>query len=180
MKSLILLNLLFFFSLHAGTTEKLFDLYQQGYYIKGCETGLKSFSANRANEEFVSLYAFSCLKSDQIDSLALPMSVLNKTPESRANAAYFSLLIMQKKLLVQALYDNKPILHLKFPTSSHLLSKIFDLYTKNPEMGEFIKEYQDPSNPRQTYKLYTTLSNGCKTIAIDEYYDKILTLHHVY
>lgn len=177
------LSLLFFIlfsSLNAGMTEKLFELYQQGMYTAGCSTGLKYFSANQENETFVSLYAFSCLKADKIDSLALPLTALNQSSEARANAAYLSLILMQKKLLVQALYDNKPITNLKFPSSSHLLSKIFDLYLKNPKQGELIKEYQDPANPRQSYKLYTTLNIAHKTIAIDEYYDKILTLHHVY
>jgi hypothetical protein len=161
-------------------TEKLFEFYQQGMYNRGCEAGEKYFQAHRTDETYVSLYAFSCLKDDQIDSLALPITLLNKTVEARSNAAYFTLLMMQKKLLIQSLYDNKPLYNLKFPTSSHLLSKIFDLYLKNPKAGEWTKEYQDPANSRQSYKLYTTLKNGRKTIAIDEYYDKILTLHHVY
>lgn len=180
MKQYSLLIFLFSCLLNAAVTDKLYTLYQQGEYAQACTMGLKHFPANSDNESFVSLYAFSCLKADRIDALALPMSALNKTPEARSNAAYFSLIVMQKKLLVQSLYDNKPIVNLTFPTSSHLLSKIFNFYLKNPEPSEFIKEYQDPGNPRQTYKLYTTLSNGYKTIAIDEYYDKILTVHHVY
>jgi len=176
----IVVFFILFSTLYADMTEKLFEFYQQGMYNRGCEAGEKYFQAHQKDETYVSLYAFSCLKDDRIDSLALPITLLNTSVEARSNAAYFTLLIMQKKLLIQSLYDNKPLYNLKFPTSSHLLSRIFDLYLKNPEVGELIKEYQDPANPRQTYKLYTTLKNGRKTIAIDEYYDKILTLHHVY
>jgi hypothetical protein len=176
----ILAFFILFSTLNADMTEKLFEFYQQGMYNRGCEAGEKYFQAHRTDETYVSLYAFSCLKDDQIDSLALPITLLNKTVEARSNAAYFTLLMMQKKLLIQSLYDNKPLYNLKFPTSSHLLSKIFDFYLKNPKAGEWTKEYQDPANSRQSYKLYTTLKNGRKTIAIDEYYDKILTLHHVY
>jgi len=166
--------------LSASMSERMFDLYQKELYFQGCSLGFKEFQNNRHDEPFVSLYAFSCLKNDQIDSLALPLSVLNQSAEARTNAAYFSLLILQKKLLLQALYDNKPIVNLTLPSSSHLLSKIFDLYLKNPQNGVFIKEYKDPITPRLIYKLYTTQSNHHKTIAIDEYYDKILTHHHVY
>jgi hypothetical protein len=87
---------------------------------------------------------------------------------------------MQKKLLLQALYDNYPLKSLKFPTSSHLISKLFTLYCNHPQPGNSIKEYNDFTNNRISYKLYPTQLNGRKTIAIDEYYDKILTLHHVY
>lgn len=171
---------LFFSSLNAGITEKLFDFYQQGMYSKGCAVGAKYFQEHQEDKTFVSLYAFSCLKDDQIDALALPLTALNQTAEERANAAYFTLLLMQKKFLLQALYDNKPLNNLKFPSSSHLLSKVFDLYLKDPKVAQLTKEYQDSTNPRQTYKLYTTLNKGKESIAIDEYYDKILTLHHVY
>lgn len=171
---------LFIASLNAGITEKLFDFYQQGMYSKGCAAGAKYFQDHQEDKTFVSLYAFSCLKDDQIDALALPITALNQTAENRSNAAYFTLLLMQKKLLLQALYDNKPLYNLKFPSSSHLLSKVFDLYLKDPKVAQSTKEYQDPTNPRQSYKLYTTLNKGKETIAIDEYYDKILTLHHVY
>jgi hypothetical protein len=106
--------------------------------------------------------------------------LLDQTKEARANASYFSMLVMQKKLLMQSLYDNTPLQSLKFPTSSHLLSRIFILYVKNPQSETTIKEYVESSNPRISYKLYTAELNKHKTVAIDEYYDKILTVHHVY
>ncbi len=173
---------IFFFlgTLQADTGQKLFDLYQKGLYAQGCDYGHKFFPQNKQNEPFVSLVGFSCLKADQIDRLAPVILALHETPDARANGAYFSLLLMQKKLLMQALYDDKPIVNLKFPTSSHLLSKVFDLYLKNPKPSDIIKEYLDPITPRQSYRLYTIEKNGEKSIAIDEYYDKILTLHHVY
>lgn len=170
----------FYYSLAADTNQKLFDLYQKGMHIQACDYGYSFFARNEHNEPFISLIGFSCLKADQIDRLSPVISALSETPDARANSAYFALIVMQKKLLMQALYDNKPIRNLHFPTSSHLLSKVFDQYVKNPKNNETIKEYQDAMNPRQTFKLYTTQINGRKSIAIDEYYDKILTFHHVY
>lgn len=176
----LLFILLFSSILSADVNQKLYDLYQKGMYSEACSYGYSYFSRNESNEPFISLVGFSCLKADHIDRLSPVMSALSQSPDARANSAYFALIVMQKKLLMQALYDNKPIKNLNFPTSSHLLSKLFVLYVKNPKNNDMIKEYQDPSNPRQSYKLYTTQINGIKSIAIDEYYDKILTIHHVY
>lgn len=176
----LLLILLYTCTLSADVNQKLYDLYQKGMYSEACTYGYTHFARNETNEPFISLIGFSCLKADHIDRLSPVMSALSQSPDARANSAYFALIVMQKKLLMQALYDNKPIKNLNFPTSSHLLSKLFTLYVKNPKNNDIIKEYQDPSNPRQSYKLYTTQISGIKSIAIDEYYDKILTIHHVY
>ena len=165
---------------HADIPSQMFQLYQKGEYVESCNLGLQHFKQFESNEAHLSLYAFTCLKADRIDRLNAPLMLLNKSKEARANASYFSMLVMQKKLLIQSLYDYTPLKSLKFPTSSHLLSKVFTLYLKDPQPQTNIKEYGDFSNPRISYKLYATESNGQKTIAIDEYYDKILTLHHVY
>jgi len=177
---LLLLALLFSLPSFADVKHKMYELYQQGKYLSACNTGLQSFSQYQEDEAYLSLYAFACLKADQIDRLAAPIMRLNQSEEARTNAAYFAVIVMQKKLLMQGLYDNKPIKNLQFPTSEHILSKLFDLYLKNPQPGQLIKEYQDPLNIRLTYKLYTTENNGRKSISIDEYYDKILTIHHTY
>jgi hypothetical protein len=168
------------YSLYADVNQKLFELYQKGMYNDACNYGYSLFSQQEHNEPFVSLVGFACLRADQIDRLSPVMSILSQTPDARANGTYFALIVMQKKLLMRALYDNQPVQNLKFPTSNHLISKVFDLYVKNPKKSDIIKEYQDPINPRQDYRLYTTQVNGVKSIAIDEYYDKILTIHHVY
>lgn len=171
---------LFLTNLYSDTGKIMFDLYQKGMYTEACNYGSRLFTSNQTNEAFISLLGFSCLKADQIDRLSPMISALSQSPDARANSAYFSLIVMQKKLLMQALYDNKPILNVQFPTSSHLISKVFTLYVKDPKHTILIKEYQDPTNLRQTFKLYTTQLNGLKSIAIDEYYDKILIFHHVY
>lgn len=165
---------------YAQNGQKIYALYQQGMYREACDLGYRFFAPNQNNESYVSLVGFACLKADQIDRLSPVMSALSETKEARANSAYFSLIVMQKKLLMQALYDNKSLQNLQFPTSSHLISKLFHLYLKNPQLNTSLKEYIDPTNTRQSYKLYTVELNGKKTIAIDEYYDKILTIHHTY
>lgn len=180
MKFLLFIFLLLTTHLYADYRQRLFNLYQQGNYPQACDLGHQGFLYHPSDESYVSLYAFSCLKADVIDRLSGPIMTLNQTKEARSNAAYFSVIVMQKKLLMEALYDNKPIKNLRFPTSSYLLSKVFDLYIKNPQPNQFIKEYNDAMDSRLSYKLYTSETNGRKSIAIDEYYDKILTHHHVY
>lgn len=167
-------------SLFADVPTQMIRLYQNGSYAESCALGSQNFKLIAANEAYTSLYAFSCLNADKIDRLNTPLKTLNHTAESRKNASYFALLVLQKKLLIQALYDNYPLKALKLPTSSHLLSRVFDLYSKNKQEGNSLKDYQDPMNPRQSYKLYTVDTDGTKTFAIDEYYDKILTKHHLY
>lgn len=173
---IVLLNGILF----ADPSSFLYGLYQNGRYAEGCDYGIKHFPENRQKENFVSLTGFSCLQADQIEKLGPIASALTNTPEARSNGSYFTLLLMQKKLLMQAVYDEKPLLNLKFPTSSHVISKLFSLYLKDPQKGQSIKEYQDPTNPRQSFRLYPSELNGQKGIAIDEYYDKILTTHHYY
>jgi len=176
----LLFYLTFVNILHADIPAKMYQLYQNSEYTESCNLGLLHFKEFEFNESSVSIYAFSCLKADQIDRLNTPIMILTQSSEARANASYFTMLVMQKKLLLQALYDKYPLKSLRLPTSSHILSKIFTLYCNNPQPGNSIKEYIDSTNNRITYKLYPTQLNGRKTIAIDEYYDKILTLHHVY
>ena len=171
---------LIFSSLHADVSNQMFELYQKGAYSQACAIGVNNLKLIQQNEAHTSLYAFSCLNADQIDRLFTAIKTLNQSPEARANASYFSLLIMQKRLLIQALYDDYSLKQLKLPISSHLLSRVFDLYCKNPQTSNAVKEYTDTGNPRQSYKLYTIQVDMIKTFAIDEYYDKILIKHHIY
>ncbi|MDP3302481.1 MAG: hypothetical protein Q8S36_11015 [Sulfuricurvum sp.] len=174
------ITVFFIFSLHADITNQMLQLYQKGSYSQACALGVQNFKLIQLNEASTSLYAFSCLNADQIDRLSTPIKTLTQSPEARANASYFSLLILQKKLLNQSLYDNYPLKQLKLPVSSHLLSRVFYFYCKNPQTSNPVKEYTDSGNPRQSYKLYTIQVDMIKTFAIDEYYDKILTKHHLY
>lgn len=117
-------------NLYANTKENMFGQYQNGKFEKACSIGFHDFHANRKDDEFVSLYAFACLKADYIDRLAIPITMLKYSKEARSNSAYFSVILMQKKLLYHALHDNYDISTLKLPTTDYILSKVFDLYSK--------------------------------------------------
>lgn len=180
MKSL----LLFFFFLaltHADIKVSLYHLYQDKQYEEACQEGLKVFNKYRQDEEFVSLYAFSCLNADQVDRLAVPITILKDSEESRSNAAYFSVILMQKKLLYHSLIDGYRLQELKLPKTSHVLSSVYELYAKS-DTSRKRSHYTlvDENNDKITYKLYIQNSNKTKKMVIEEFYDTIMTHRHVY
>ena len=99
MKHIILISSFFVIFAFADIKSSLYHLYQDKQYEEACKEGLKVFQEYRKDEEFVSLYAFSCLNADYINRLLIPMSILKLTSESRENSAYFATITMQKKLL---------------------------------------------------------------------------------
>jgi hypothetical protein len=167
--------------LQADVKQELFKLYQDQQYKAACSKGLINFHNYRRDEEYVSLYAFSCLKADFIDRLAVPVSVLKYTEEARANAAYFSVILMQKKLLYHALIDGYDLSEVRLPTTDYVLSKVFDLYAQDQEGGKRdVYVYRDPTSPKLSYKLYLTQPGKVKKMVIEEYYDTIMTHRHIY
>ncbi|WP_321777962.1 hypothetical protein [Sulfurimonas sp.] len=176
-----LLVLLISINLYATIKQNMFTLYQNKKYERVCDIGFDNFKQNKKDEEFVSLYAFSCLNSDYLDRLAIPIALLKFSPESRANSAYFSVILMQKKLLYHALIDNYDLSSLDLPTTNYVLSKIFDFYAKlgKHEPRAFYL-FEDEKDKKLTYKLYLEKNVRIKKIVIEEFYDTITIKRHVY
>ncbi len=165
----------------ADIKTSLYHLYQNKQYDEACKEGLNVFQANRQDEEFISLYAFSCLKADNIDRLAIPISLLKNSEEARSNAAYFSVILMQKKLLFHSLIDGYKLTEFKLPTTEHVISVVFDLYSKashERKLNHYI--FVDPNNDKISYKLYVKNGNEAQSMVIEEYYDTIMTHRHIY
>lgn len=177
----ILLLLLLTLTLYADIKQNMFNLYQNEKYEKVCSLGFNNFTQNRADEEFVSLYAFACLNADSINRLAIPITLLKNSQEARANAAYFAVILMQKKLLYHALVDNYDLSKFELPTTDYILSKIFDLYSKigKHEPRAFYL-FEDPKDKKLTYKLYLSKSSKLDKMIIEEFYDTIVIKRHVY
>jgi len=177
----IILALIISLSLYADIKQSMFNLYQNKKYEKVCSIGFDNFKKYRKDEEFVSLYAFSCLNSDYIDRLAIPTAILKFSEESRANSAYFSVILMQKKLLYHALIDEYDLSSLNLPTTDYILSKVFDLYVK---LGKHQKRafylFEDENDKKLTYKLYIQKDTKLSKIVIEEFYDTIALKRHVY
>lgn len=177
----IILILFLSITLYADIKNDMFNLYQNKKYEDVCSMGFDHFKNNKRDEEFVSLYAFSCLYSDYIDRLAIPISVLKLTEESRANSAYFAVILMQKKLLYHALLDNYDLSPYILPTTDYVLSKVFDLYTKlgKHEPRAFYL-FEDPNDPKITYKMYLSSDYKVTQMVIEEFYDTIAVKRHIY
>jgi len=177
----LIIGLLLVLNLFANDTITMYKLYQNQEYEKACDIGLKIFYKNKQDENFLSLYAFSCLQSDNINRLALPIANLKYTRESRANASYFSVILMQKKLLYHALIDGYDLKSLNLPTTDYILSKVFDAYAKleNTEKKPYYI-FKDENDKKRVYKLYLIQDKKVKKIVIEEFYDTIAIKRHVY
>lgn len=181
MKYIFLTFLIFNSFAYADVKTSLYHLYQNKQYDKACKEGLNLFQQNRNDEEFISLYAFSCLEADHISRLAIPISILRNSEEARSNAAYFSVILMQQKLLYHALVDGYKLSEFKLPTTNHVLSIVFDLYVKvshERKLNHYL--FKDPVNDKISYKLYVKNSDQTKNMIIEEYYDTIMTHRHIY
>lgn len=160
---------------------KLMNYYNKQEYKKACNYGVTTFNKFSNDESMISLYAFSCLKADYIDRLTTPIALLKKSKDSRKNAAYLAIILMQKKLLYYALIDNYPLNKVRLPSTDTLLSKIFELYCE----GDYTKDgnkyyFKDKNNRRIHYKLFLTKIHNINKIVIEGYYDKILSEKHIY
>ena len=165
----------------ALSKAQMYDLYQNKEYESACVKGISSFARYRTDEEYVSMYAFSCLYSDYIDRLAVPISVLKRTKESRSNASYLSVIIMQKKLLYHSLIDSYELKSFKLPTTDYILSKVFDLYTKRDTTQKQDRyKFIDQENPRVSYVLYLQKDEKIQKMVIEHYFDEKLLKTHTY
>jgi len=175
-----ILTLLLLTSLYADIKQEMFSLYQNKEYKEACKIGFDNFFRFKKNEELVALYGFVCLNADFIDRLAIPITALKFSKEARANATYFSVILMQKKMLYHALIDGYDISGLKLPTTEYVLSKVFDFYTAQKDQGKRFYIFKDPDDSKKSYKLYIREETRVNKMIIEEYYDKMLLKQHIY
>ncbi len=121
MKLFIILTL-FYTNIFAHISEKIYDLYQMHHYTKACNVGLANLYNNRNNENFISIYAFSCLHANHLDRLSYPIARLKDSKSARANAAYLSVIVMQEKLLLHSMLDGYKLNKFKLPSTNYILS----------------------------------------------------------
>ncbi len=177
----LILTLLITINLFADVKNNMLELYQNRQYKEVCNLGFNNFSKFKRDENLVSLYAFSCLNSDYIDRLSVPIAMLKFSKDARSNSAYFSIILMQKKLLYHSLIDGYDLSTLKLPTTEYVLSKVFDLYSKlKIDQKRSFYLFEDEDDKRLTYKLYVIKDGWIKKIIIEEFYDTISTKKHIY
>ena len=165
----------------ADRKAKLLKLYNKGNYEAVCEEGFKHFRKNRRDEAYISLYAYGCLNSDSIDRLATPIVMLKYSKGARENAAYFSAILMKKKLLYHALLDNYDVTGVVLPSSSYILSKVFDLFVANKTKPlDDVYTLTDNVDKSIQYSLYIDKSERTAKMILEVYKNNILLKRHTY
>lgn len=143
--------------LFSSNLSTLYKFYEKQAYTKACNYGLKYLYKNHniSNEKYLTLYGLSCLETDKIERISLPMVHLTTTKDARANASYFGTILLQKQLLLQALVDDKEIYDLHLPKTNFVLSKIFYLFMqKKYTLKNEVYRFQDETKEDLTYHLY--------------------------
>ena len=177
----ILLAILISISLYAGVKQKMFNLYQNHKYKDVCNIGYNYLSQNKKDEEYISLYAFACLKSDFIERLSAPITMLKFSREARANSAYFSVIFMQKKLLYHSLIDGYSLNKLNLPSTDYVLSKVFDFYSSiGQHESRLFYIFEDEKDSKLTYKLYLSKGRKIDKMIIEELYNSVIIKKHIY
>lgn len=123
------------------------NFFEKADYPKICNQKVQDFLKDSQNEELLNIFGISCLKTNDIDRLALPAGKLSKTQSSRENAAYFADILLKKKLLLHAILDGTDISYIRLPKSDYILSFIFDKFVKKEyveELGVFI--FEEPNS----------------------------------
>ncbi len=176
-----LLILFITLNLYASMKKDIFYLYEKKEYKKACLIGTKNLYKYKKDEDFLSLYAFSCLKSGYIDRLSTPIALLKSSKEARSNSAYFSVILMQKKLLYHSLVDGYSLKELNLPTTDYILSKVFDLYLKVSNTKEQQSyTFKDIKDPHLSYKLYLFQDHLITKMVIEEIYNNSIIKKHIY
>ena len=103
------------------------------------------------------------------------MYLLKHTKKGRLNSIYFSLLFIEKKLLISYILDNIDISYYRFPKIKHPISIVFNsLINKNFKKENNIIIINDKN---LTYKVY---KNNENKVFIDIYQNSQLLSTHWY
>jgi len=149
--------------------------YKNHEFKKICLYGIKHLQDIKKNEDTLSLVGFACVKSDYFIYLPPIINLLKHTKKARLNSIYFSLLFIEKKLLISYILDNIDISYYRFPKIKHPISIVFNsLINKNFKKENNIIIINDKN---LTYKVY---KNNENKVFIDIYQNSQLLSTHWY
>ncbi len=177
----VIFFILFTSTIFSSNLSTLYKLYEKQKYNKGCNYAFKYFKKNRNSEKFLTLYGLSCLETNNINRIAIPMVRLNSTKSSRENASYFGTILLQKQLLKQALLDHKELGELKLPKTDFILSKIFNLFVKKRyNLKDDIYILKDSQDSTIKYQLYIKKTSNKNLMVVDIYKDSKFIKRYIY
>jgi len=170
--------------LSSSNLSTLYKFYEKQEYDKACNYALKYAlkKQNKNNEQYLTLYGLSCLETNHISRIAVPMVSLTKSEDARANASYFGAILLQKNLLMQALMDKKSLGELHLPRTNFVLSKIFYLFLKEKyTIKDNIYYLTDEEDETIVYRLYIKkYKKNIKYMMIDIYKNSKFTKRYQY
>lgn len=182
MKNILFLMLFSSAFLSASNLSNLYKMYEKQEYDKACNYAMKYFNKNKNAENYLTLYGLSCLETNNIERIATPMLRLKKSKDARANAAYFSTILLQKELLFQALVDKISLKNLQLPNTEFILSKIFTLFSQEKySLKNEVYTFKDKEKQEMKYKLYIKEnSKKQKQMILDIYKEDKFTHRYTY
>jgi len=159
----------------------VYKAYQNKDYKDACILAAKIYLSNRDDNDFLTVFADSCMKSDYINRMAFPAILLIRNPGARSNSIYFLTILYQKKLLYKSLVDGLDVSKYNFPTTNYILSKIFVKYAKK----DYKKDgdtyiFKDDKDKDIVYKMKLIKSKGIYKIVLKTYRDDVLVKKRVY
>ncbi len=180
-KKICLIFILLTTFLNAIDKNDIIKYYKNKDYRKACVKAGDLYQKYKSDEEFLNIYAHSCLEEDMINRTILPIVKLYKTPESRENAAYYATILYQKKLLYHALIDDVDISYINLPKTKYILSIIFNKFVGgdyNYKNGAYW--FNDDENSELTYKLSIETHQKAKKIFLRTYKNGKITKVRTY
>jgi len=152
---------------------ELKSLYKQNEFQKACMLAGSMYAKYKNQDEYINLYAFSCLKSDNINRLVLPIIKLYKNKSALDNSLYFATIFYQKKLLYYALATGEDISYINLPKTKYVLSIVFDKFVKKEYEKKGRVYYFKGANDKN-YRLYLKEEEGVRKLFLDPYANKTL------
>lgn len=180
MKKILFTLLLTTAYLFSSNLSTLYKLYEKQEYTKACDYAVKHFDKkrNKNSDQYLTLYGLSCLETDKIYRIATPMLRLNSSKNARANSAYFSTILLQKKLLFQALVDKISLKNLQLPRTNFILSKIFTLFIHEKYVLKAdVYTFKDEKKEDLKYQLYIEENKKKEKIMIIDIYKDDKFIH---
>jgi len=169
-KKICLIFILIMTNLYAINKDDIVNLYKNKEYRKACLKAGDLYQKYKDDEDFLSIYAHSCLEEDMINRTILPIVKLYKTQESRENAAYFATILYQKKLLYHALVDDIDISYVNLPKTKYILSIIFNKFINGDykyKNGAYW--FTNEKNNELTYSLSAEVHQKVKKLFLRTY-----------
>ena len=149
--------------------------YSQNNFTKICKYGYYHINEIKNNEDILSLVGFACVKRDYFIYLPTIINYLKKTKKARDNSIYFSLLFIEKKLLISYVIDGMDLSYYRFPLIKHPLSIVITHIINK----DFTKQDQKIiiKDNNKIYKVYKDEQNR---VFIDIYENNELKESHWY